>query len=158
MSNYLAELKTLNMALNDFETQIRLLEADLSNYKQHPKATEKGIYFKQNQIKIFTSILNSLHTFKDTTNLIFSENEAHIKKLDELNFKLYGVCILHGISNIHIYTRMEAKNIIHLVKEAINDGWRQIPFEIQHGEAKDKVIYSNVPTVNFNDLKTASKK
>ena len=130
MLNFNQERLKLADALKQLNDQITNLSEDLERYKATPKASEKFVFFKSQQIKILESILESFNEYSDNTNQLFTDNQKEIAKLKTENFKLFGICILHGISNINSYAQMKKNAVVDLVKRAFAEGWRQTPFEL----------------------------
>lgn len=154
MLNFNQERLKLVDALTQMQHQINALKQDLEHYKQKPNASEKYIFFKQQQIKVFETVMDSFNEHSNNVNQIFAANQKKISKLETQNFKLIGVCILHGINNLNSYLRQETNSLILLVKDALKNNWRQTPFEIMHAEEpkQTNLKTTQVPTVPYTDL------
>ncbi|MDF2449425.1 MAG: hypothetical protein K0R26_1929 [Bacteroidota bacterium] len=148
MLNYSNESRKLNDSLSDMQKQIDSLKNDLDYYRQNPKANAKVAFFKEQQIKIFAHILESFYEFKDNTDILIQQQQKENAILADEKFKLEGVCLIHGISNLPYYMRMKTAALIKLVQQAFNENWRQTPFEIKpHSTPQERL-----EILPYNDL------
>lgn len=139
-TNFNHERLKLVDAITQFQNQITNLKEDLLHYSNKPNASEKYIFFKQQQIKVFESILIAVNDNTESTNQIFDTNQKEIAKLKNENFKLTGICLLHGISDISFYLRSKTNQIIAQVKQAYMEGWRQTPTELKQQFTKHDIV------------------
>jgi hypothetical protein len=138
--NFNNERLKLVDAITQFENQIINLQEDLLHYSNRTDASEKYIFLKQQQIKVLSSVIETLTEYSENTNQIYSANQKEIAKLKNEVFKLQGVCIFHGISNFNYYLRMKTNALILTVKNAFNEGYRQTPFELIHPSSNQEKI------------------
>ncbi len=154
ISNYNTNRLRLRDALKEFEQQIQSLTEDLERYRQKENASEKYIFYKQQQIGSLKNTIEIFIEFQENSTMQLIENSKEISKLNTRIFKLEGVCLYHGISNLNYYLRMRTNALIFKIKQAFNEGFRQIPFEIMEGAQLNKnATRVTSPTVPFNDLK-----
>lgn len=153
-NNYHKKRLELSDALNEFKKQIEVLVKDLENYKLNPKANEKYIYFKNQQILSLKSILETFNDFQDTSNGQILSYEKEIGKLNNKVFKLEAVCLYHGITDLDYFMRMTNDVIISNVKRCYDENWRQTPFEIRHSDFEKTTRFqiTHNPTVPYSDL------
>lgn len=118
-------------AVEQQQKQIDSLKADLERLRANPKATDRLIFFKEQQIKVFESVIETILEYSVINDEIFSDQQKQIAKLKDENFKLIGVCMYHGISDLNYYLRMKTNALIQTVKRAFTEGWRQTPFELK---------------------------
>lgn len=130
MRNFNTERLKLADAITQQQNQIDALKEDLERYKARTGASEKYIFFKEQQIKTLQAVAESFTEYADITAGIYAENRKEIAALKNKVFRLEGIILLHGI-NIYMYMRMSLKGLIYLVKKAYSEGWRQVPFELQ---------------------------
>lgn len=155
MLNFNQERLKLNDAVTQLQNQISGLKADFERYRQSPKYSEKFGFFKEQQIKILESVVESFNEYSDNTNLLFIENQKEVAKLKNRIFKLEGICLLHGISNMGYYLRMRTQVLVYIVKQAFNEKWRQTPFDL-HGDQNNEPslpVTVTKPIVSYIDLK-----
>lgn len=148
------ERHKLNDAIKQFENQISNLSEDLERYKSKENASEKYIFFKKQQIEILKSTLESFNEYSDVTNEIILANQKQIAKIKSKNFRLEGICLLHGISDFISYLRMSEFQFIATIKDAYSNKWRNTPFELLHADTPKQIEINktDAPIVPYADL------
>ncbi|MDF2447510.1 MAG: hypothetical protein K0R26_14 [Bacteroidota bacterium] len=130
ISNYNKSRLRITDALTDFETQIKNLTNDLEIYKQKENANERLVFHKQQQINSLKNTIDLFIEFQESSTFQMISYAKEISKLNTTIFKLEGICLLHGISNLGYYLRMKKDVLIFTVKEAFQNGFRQTPIEL----------------------------
>lgn len=154
MQNFNAERLKLFEALEQQQTQIDALKEDLQRYKLKPGASEKFIFFKSQQIKVLESTLETVIQYSVVNDQIFTDQQKKVSALQDQVFRMEGISILHGISNLFSYMQMKKEVLINLVKTAYTENWRQTPIDILNADtAKTELKRVERPVVPFIDLK-----
>jgi hypothetical protein len=154
VQNFNAERLKLFDAVEQQTKQIESLKEDLQRYKAKAGASDKYIFFKSQQIKVLESTLETVIQYSVVNDQIFSDQQKEIRTLQDQVFRLEGISILHGISNLFSYMQMKKEELIALVKTAYTENWRQTPIEILNADtAKAELKRVERPVVPFTDLK-----
>jgi chromosome segregation ATPase len=142
-------------AITQLENQINALQEDLTRYKTRIDASEKFVFFKQQQIEILKTSKAGIIDFIETTNAQILQQQKEIGKLKNQKFKLEGICFLHGISNVLSYLNQPEKTLIKTVTDALKNNWRQTPADILNADTEIKKEIKRVKfnAVPFTDLK-----
>lgn len=130
ISKYNRNRLKLSDAIIEFEDQIKILIKDLDQYKQRDNASEKYIFYRQQQINSLKNTLEIFIEFQESSTAQMINYSKEISKLNTTIFKLEGICLYHGVSNFSTYLRMKKEALIYTIKEAFDNGFRQTPFEL----------------------------
>lgn len=146
-------------ALKEFQNQIENMVSDLNSYKLKPNCSAKYIYFKEQQIKTFQNILECFIEFQETANVQLLESEKRNAKLNKQTVKLEGICLIHGISNIDYFLRMNLNSIVEKVKHCYSENFRETPNEIRNlYDPGLEIIKTNAFSVQLQQLKETHTK
>ncbi|MBA2610537.1 MAG: hypothetical protein H0U95_01105 [Bacteroidetes bacterium] len=145
-------------ALTQLKNEFTYLQTDLEKYKGSSRPIEKVIFYKEQQIKSLTSIFNCFTEFKEQSDKLFSETEKTIAIKEDKNFKFEGICLLHGIRDFSYYLRLPTKKLAELLKDAMQNQWRQTPLELLPGYNKiEDLKPATQPTIDFTKLKEGAE-
>lgn len=141
-------------AITQLQNQITNLKEDLQRYEVKPNASEKFVFFKQQQIKVLENVAEAFTENMESNNQIFQSNQKDIANLNTDVFKLQGICLYHGIIDINRYMRMKKNTLIEYVQTAFKEKWYQMPFGIMcANDDLKKVLKVDKPIVKYIDLK-----
>jgi hypothetical protein len=141
-------------AITQLQNQITNLKEDLQRYQDRPTASEKYVFFKQQQIKVLENVAETFTENMESNNQAFQDNQKEIAKLNTDVFKLQGICLYHGIIDINRYMRIEKNKLIAYVQTAFKEKWYQIPFGIMcANDDKQEVLKVDKAIVKYIDLK-----
>ena len=141
-------------AITQLQNQITNLKEDLQRYQVKPNASEKFVFFKQQQIKVLENVAETFTESMESNNQTFQSNQKDIARLNTDVFKLQGICLYHGIIDINRYMRMEKNKLIAYVQNAFKEKWYQMPFGIMcANDDKKEILTVDKPIVKYIDLK-----
>lgn len=132
---------------------VKLINQIQSDLEQSKNSTNKYSYFKQQQIKILTNVVNELGALMDT--LQWDKNNK--EHADDKIFKLEGICLLHGISDIEYYYSFPTMYVANLVKEAYAENWRQTPVDLLPNNKIDLIKNPKIAQKPILDWSTYKK-
>jgi len=140
-------------ALTQLKNEVTYLQTDLDKYKASKSVITKVVFYKEQQIKSLTSVLNSFTEFKEQSDKYFTELEKTAALKEEKNFKFEGICLLHGIRDFNFYLNKPTQELAGLLKQAYTEKWREMPIELNPQYKKiENIKIATMPSIDFNEL------
>lgn len=146
-------MEKITDALQQMREEIKILKKDRDSYKARTGHSEKFLYYKNQQILVFESILLTFEDYADEvcTETIQRNKEFALK--DQDIWKLEGICLFHGIHDVAYYRSLSKYQITDMVLEAWQEGWRQKPSAfldkpVENIRKVDKPIYDFTQLLN----------
>lgn len=139
-------IPTLTDQLTALHKIITQMQTDLQQYQQK-NGQNKYTYFKQQQIKIMLNVYGELETM---ANLMLKDKAF---TADDTIFKLEGICLLHGISDLNLWYNTRTIDIAKQVKKAYGENWRQTPFDLLPGNKLNAITTTTKPVLDWSNYK-----
>ncbi len=153
-------MSSIKQTISLLENTIHTMNSDLAKYKQKDNYSEKYVYYKNALIRDLHTIKNDFLAFSEELNAELLNAQKELAKTKKRAFKLEGIIILHGITNVESYLSMEEQQIIELVIKSQKEGWKQLPlyFNTELGPKYSELKRLKNLTIIYDEFKNNNQK
>lgn len=126
--------------IQEFDDIIKDKVEDLELYRSKENSSKKAIFYKDSEVKKLRSLRNLILAMTEETYITTKNTVGLIKKLNEKILRLEGICLLHGITDMHYWMTFSFLNFVELIKENTEQGLVQVPNTLRHLMPKEDEI------------------